>query len=343
MLSCSDIQTPEAMILLAATDSQGDRTLQTLVMTGVSSTTTVPNVVGQSQASAATTLGSAGLAVGTVTQVINPAPVDQVLAQAPSAGETILSGEAVALSVSAGPAPTVVPNVVGEFLTLANTQLTNLGFTVAVTPQFSSTVPVNVVMAQAPVAGTVVAPIPANPVALTVSAGPPLAGTVAQIVVEPGPTSRLVGESQQYRATAIFTDNTSADVTLSSIWSSTLGAVASVNATGNALALANGATTLQATLGAMSGQTTLNVVTRSAGDGVPPAAIITAPAAGSTITAPVTVTGTATDANFLRYETVALAGDPVCTILAEGMRRSRMARWATSIRLRCSTTCTRSV
>ena len=212
-----------------------------------------------------------------------------------------------------------MPFVVGETLTLANTQLAGLGLTVAVTPQFSSTIPANQVMAQAPVAGTVLAPIPANPVTLTVSAGPPLAGTIAQIVVEPGTTTRLVGENQQYKATAIFTDNTSADVTLASTWSSTVTSVATVNATGLAHAVANGATTLQATVGAVTGQTTLNVVTRIAGDIVPPTAIITAPANGSTITGPTPVIGSATDANFLRYElAVALAGDPTYTLIAEG-------------------------
>ena len=319
VLSCNYIQTPYIVFVITATDSQGDSSFQTLVMTGASTSSTVPNVIGQSQAVAATTLTAAGLTTGVVTQLSNPAPVGQVISQAPAPGTSILTGEAVAITVSTGPVPVIVPFVVGETLTLANTKLTTLGFTVAVTPQFSSTIPVNQVMAQSPVAGTALVPIPANPVTVTTSAGPPLAGVITQIIVEPGTTTRLVGENQQYKATAIFNDKTSADVTLAATWSSSLSGVATVNAVGLARAVANGGTTLQATVGAISGQTTLSVVARVTGDSVLPVALITAPAAGGTITGPTTVTGTATDANFLRYElAVALATDTAYTLIAEG-------------------------
>nr|MBP8297471.1 PASTA domain-containing protein [Burkholderiales bacterium] len=319
VLSCDVVQTAEALFLIAATDSQGERSLQTILMSGVNNSSVVPNVIGLDQATATTTLVTAGLNAGAITPVGNPAPAGQVLAQAPAAGASLLTGEAVALAVSTGPAPAVVPFVVGKQLSAATTQVEGLGFTVAVTPQFSNTIPVNQVMAQSPAAGTVLAPVPANPVTLTTSAGPPLAGTIAQIVVEPGPTARLVGENQQYKATAIFTDGTSADVTLAATWLSMSSGVASINAVGLAHAVANGQTFIEATVGAVAGQIALNVVARAAGDSVLPVAIITAPAAGGTITGPVTVTGTATDANFLRYElAVAAAGDAAWTLLAEG-------------------------
>ena len=73
-------------------------------------------------------------------------------------------------------------------------------------------------MAQAPDAGTVIVPLATNPVALTVSSGPPLPAAVAQIVVLPGPTARAAGDTIAYRAIAVFGDGTSQDVTLAARW-----------------------------------------------------------------------------------------------------------------------------
>ena len=58
---------------------------------------------------------------------------------------------------------------------------------------------------------------------------------------------------------------------------------------------------------------------RVAGDATTPVALITAPADGATVTGPTTVTGTASDANFLRYELAyAPAGETTWTMIAEG-------------------------
>ncbi|MEO8344112.1 MAG: RHS repeat-associated core domain-containing protein [Betaproteobacteria bacterium] len=318
ILACTQIQYPNAMMIIVATDSLGAQGYQTLVMAGVSTNSVVPNVLGLSKSAAATTLGSAGLTVGPLTLVTSGAPVDQVLAQSPAAGTTVLTGEAVALSLSTGPAPVVMPFVVGQSLTQANAVLGALNLTVNVSTVFSTTIPVNQVMAQAPAPGTVVVPIPSNPALLTVSAGPPLNGTIAQVIVEPPNALRLTGEDVQYKATAVFTDGTSADVSLSSSWSSTATGTATVGATGIAHAVAPGSTSIRATLSGFVGQATLDVSAHTAG-GAPPTAIITAPTSGTAITGPTTIVGTANDTDFLRYELAfALAGDTTWTVLAEG-------------------------
>ena len=186
---------------------------------------------------------------------------------------------------------------------------------------FSNTIPAGEVMSQSPVFGTELLPATAPPVNLTVSAGGPLPAPIASIVLEPGTGSllRLVGDEPQYKAIAILTDGTSADVTLTAAWSSSSTGVATINTAGVAKAITGGATTISATLGGKTGQGTLNVVARALGDNTPPTAAITSPADGGAVTGPTPIVGTASDANFLRYElAIALAGDETYTLIAEG-------------------------
>jgi beta-lactam-binding protein with PASTA domain len=67
----------------------------------------VPNVVGQTQAAAATAITGAGLVVGTVTTVrtsIGAAASGRVISESPVAGKLVTLGSAVNLVVSTGPA-----------------------------------------------------------------------------------------------------------------------------------------------------------------------------------------------------------------------------------------------
>ena len=125
-----------------------------------------------------------------------------------------------------------MPYLIGKPLAQAAAELGDLGLAWAATPQFSATIPAGEVIAQAPAFGTPVLPGVAPPAELAYAAGPPLAGPVARIVVEPGTASRRVGETLALKATAIFADETSADVTLAAQWSSTAPAVAAVDAGG---------------------------------------------------------------------------------------------------------------
>ena len=306
--------------VIAATDSFGESAYQTFTLYPSTGLGAVPNVVGQSRTTADATLTAAGFATGNVSSVYFQAPVDQVLTQFPAAGASVLKGEAIALQVSLGPQPVPLPNLVGLSLTEAQTQLTGLGFTVVINAVSSSTVPASQVFGQSPAFGTELTPLPGNPVTLTTSIGPPLTGTVAQVIVEPAPSAtRIVGETVAYRATAVFTDGTSTDVTLRSLWNTSTPAVASVDGTGSAHALTAGATTISATAGGKTGQATFNVVARAAGDATTPVAAMTAPADGATMTGPTAITGTASDANFLRYELAyAPAGETTWTVIGEG-------------------------
>ena len=66
----------------------------------------VPNVVGQTQAAATTTLTGAGLVVGTVTQQSSSTVASgTVISQSPAAGSQAAAGSSVGLVVSSGPPP----------------------------------------------------------------------------------------------------------------------------------------------------------------------------------------------------------------------------------------------
>lgn len=143
--------------LVAATDSFGATTLQTIAMQGVSTAPSVPNVVGLSQTAAATSITGAGFRVGTITPIASLTAAGTVTGQIPASG-TLLAGEKIALTVSTGPAPIAVPFVTGLPLTIANSTLAASGFTPAITRVFSTTVPANAVISQTPVAGTLLRP-----------------------------------------------------------------------------------------------------------------------------------------------------------------------------------------
>lgn len=133
---------------------------------------TVPNVVGMTQAAAATAITSAGLTVGTVTtQSSSTVASGNVTSQNPASGTSATSGSAVNLVVSSGP-PVSVPNLVGLTQAAATTSITSAGLTLGtVTMQSSSTVASGVVISQNPPSGTSVAS--GSAVNIVVSSGPP--------------------------------------------------------------------------------------------------------------------------------------------------------------------------
>ncbi|MBL8236106.1 MAG: PASTA domain-containing protein [Bryobacterales bacterium] len=156
-------------IVIAATDNRGAVAFQTVAIQGVSANTTVPGVTGLSQAAATTAITAANLTLGEVEQVYHSSAIGNVISQAPAAGATVAQTEGVNLVVSKGLAPVLVPNLVGQPRTSAQTALSALGFSATVTNVFSSTVPEGEVIQQAPAGGTLLAPPAA--IALTVSAG----------------------------------------------------------------------------------------------------------------------------------------------------------------------------
>jgi serine/threonine-protein kinase len=132
---------------------------------------TVPNVAGDSLATASNKLGSAGLQVGSVSyQTSNSVASGDVISTSPSSGSQVAPNSSVNLTVSSG-SSTAVPNVAGDTVAKATTTLQNAGFTVASQNQYqtSSTVPSGDVISTTPASGT---QEPAGTsVTLTVSSG----------------------------------------------------------------------------------------------------------------------------------------------------------------------------
>src|SRR5881398_2814714 len=165
-----------------------------VVSTGSTGTSqvAVPDVVGQTQAAAASAITGAGLTVGAVTmQSSSTVAAGSVISESPPAGTKVASGSPVNLVVSSGPAQIAVPNVVGQTQAAATSAITGAGLTVgAVTMQSSSTVAAGSVISESPPAGTKVAS--GSPVNLVVSSGP------AQVAVP-----NVVGQTQAAAASAL--------------------------------------------------------------------------------------------------------------------------------------------
>ena len=121
----------------------------------------VPNVVGQTQTAAGTTLGGTGLGTGAVTQQCSDTvAAGLVISETPPAGTLVAPGTPgtpgtlVALVVSTGPCPVAVPNVVGLTQTAAGTAITDTELTVGtVTQQCSNNVAAGLTISQTPPAG----------------------------------------------------------------------------------------------------------------------------------------------------------------------------------------------
>jgi len=91
---------------------------------------------------------------------------------------------------------------------------------------------------------------------LTVTAAGP---SLLSIGVTPGAPSITMGIQQQFTATGNYSDGTTQDVTGTASWSSSLPSVAAVTTTGLASTVAPGQTTIQASVGSISGSSILTI------------------------------------------------------------------------------------
>jgi uncharacterized protein YjdB len=82
---------------------------------------------------------------------------------------------------------------------------------------------------------------------------------LTSISVAPNPANILVGATQQFTATASYSDGTTQNITATAIWTAASTAVATVNASGMATAVGPGSTTVTASLSGITGSATLNV------------------------------------------------------------------------------------
>jgi phospholipase C len=99
---------------------------------------------------------------------------------------------------------------------------------------------------------------------LTVSSG---ANSIKSIAVTPNAASVAMGATEQFTATATYSNGTTANVSSSATWTVANSAVASISASGLATAKASGATSVSATYDSVSGQAPFNV-TIAPGSGV---------------------------------------------------------------------------
>ena len=83
--------------------------------------------------------------------------------------------------------------------------------------------------------------------------------TLSSVAVTPNPAAIEIGATQQFIATATYSDNSTKVVTTTASWKSANTGIATVNATGVATGVAAGPTTVTATFNGVSGSATLNV------------------------------------------------------------------------------------
>jgi len=133
----------------------------------------VPDVRGKTVKEAKAALRDAGLKYGGQQTAYSPTvPDGHVIRTDPPVGTRLHVGRTVDLVVSKGVRPVKVPDVSGEPLQRATQELTDAGFTVKTTEDYSDTTPEGDVVTTTPSAGTPVPP--GSAITLVVSKGPHL-------------------------------------------------------------------------------------------------------------------------------------------------------------------------
>jgi beta-lactam-binding protein with PASTA domain len=134
--------------------------------------TSVPNVVGMTQAAATAEIATAELTlVLPVTEVNDAAPVGQVIGQSLTAGNLVAVGSPISITVSLGPVQTSVPNVVGMTLAAATAEIAAAELTLVLPiTEVNDAAPAGTVIGQSLTAGNLVAV--GSPISITVSLGP---------------------------------------------------------------------------------------------------------------------------------------------------------------------------
>jgi eukaryotic-like serine/threonine-protein kinase len=114
----------------------------------------VPAVVGRAAARARESLRHAGLHVHATRAFSDSVKLGKVIEQNPDAGQTILFGSIVRITISKGPQPVRVPRVVGQPAGDAEQALIAAEFTVEARKAYSTIVPRGEVIRQRPPGGT---------------------------------------------------------------------------------------------------------------------------------------------------------------------------------------------
>jgi eukaryotic-like serine/threonine-protein kinase len=130
----------------------------------------VPDVVGLSAEDATARLDSAGFTVERESVASETVPVGDVVSQDPAGGTEADEGSEVTISVSEGPAPVDVPDVVGQQADVATATLEGAGFEVEQVDVPSDDAPEGEVVRQSPAGDQQAAP--GSTVRIDVSGGP---------------------------------------------------------------------------------------------------------------------------------------------------------------------------
>jgi uncharacterized protein YjdB len=88
--------------------------------------------------------------------------------------------------------------------------------------------------------------------------------TITSIAVTPASPSFDVGSTQQFTATATYSDGSNANVSSTATWASSNTSVATINSSGLATGVASGSTTISATLNSVAGSTSATITAVSA-------------------------------------------------------------------------------
>jgi beta-lactam-binding protein with PASTA domain len=154
-----------------------------LLLSQSASKATVPDVVGQTEQAASTTLRNAGLTPSPSLATSAAVATGHIVSQTPAPGSRVESGARVNIVVSSGPASAALGNFEGLTAAQAVAQLRAAGFKPTTKAQPSATVAQGHVVGTNPPAGTELQV--GSPVAVLVSSGP------AQVHVPD-----VIGESQ---------------------------------------------------------------------------------------------------------------------------------------------------
>lgn len=142
----------------------------TILYNALVTVVTAPNILGLTSSAATTAILLAGFVVGTIDYAYSgTTPANRVLAQSPLAGATGTSGDPLSFTLSLGPPPLLVPDIVGLSEATARIVILAASFTVGAVSRAFSEQPYGTVVIQDPPAGAFAAA--GYPIVFTTSLG----------------------------------------------------------------------------------------------------------------------------------------------------------------------------
>ncbi len=136
-------------------DRAGKGSIVTVTLSRGPDVHAVPAGKGKTLAQMQALLKTANLEVGTISQRHHETiPEGRVITTDPVAGEMKARGSAIDIIMSRGPRPITITDYTGKKVSTAEQALTDLGFSVTKTEEFSETVAAGIVLSQSPNSGT---------------------------------------------------------------------------------------------------------------------------------------------------------------------------------------------